>query len=99
MKNNAQNEINPDYVSETDWYRFDINTLCRKLGTDKENGLTSEAVRAKRAVQGKNDIFPDAAKEKDNAPKTAFSVLSVLLISVLYCLPFCSATRLLCPPR
>ncbi|MBQ7699923.1 MAG: cation-transporting P-type ATPase [Clostridia bacterium] len=83
MKNNAQNEINPDYVSETDWYRFDINTLCRKLGTDKENGLTSEAVRAKRAVQGKNDIFPDAAKEKDNAPKTAFSVLSVLLIICL----------------
>ena len=83
MKNNAQNEIISDYVSETDWYRFDINTLCRKLGTDKENGLTAEAVRAKRAVQGKNDIFPAADEEKDDAPKTAFSVLSVLLIICL----------------
>lgn len=83
MKNNYKNDIPADYVSETDWYRFDIDTLCRKLGTDKENGLSEEAVRAKRAVQGKNDIFPAAEEEKDNAPKTAFSVLSVLLIICL----------------
>ena len=83
MKNNLKNEIYAEYVNETDWYRFDINTLCRKLGTDKEKGLSDDAVKAKRAAQGKNDIFPYAEEEKDNAPKTAFSVLSVLLIICL----------------
>ena len=80
MKNNAPNDIKSEYVNEADWYRFDIDTLCRKLGTDKENGLSDRAVKEKRAEQGKNDIFPSAEEEKDNAPKTAFSVLSVLLI-------------------
>lgn len=83
MKNNVKNYAYAEYVSETDWYRYDINTLCRKLGTDKEKGLTDDAVKAKRAAQGKNDIFPYAEDEKDNAPKTAFSVLSVLLIICL----------------
>ena len=83
MKNNANNDLRAEYVSETDWYRFDINTLCRKLGTDKENGLSADAVKAKRAEQGLNDIFPNAEEEKDNTPKTAFSVLSVLLIICL----------------
>lgn len=83
MKNNAKEEILSEYISETDWYRFDIDTLCRKLATNKEKGLSEEAVRAKRAEQGKNDIFPDAEQEQSNAPKTAFSVLSVLLIICL----------------
>ncbi len=83
MKNITQYELRANYVNETDWYRFDLDTLCRKLGTDAAEGLTDEAVRAKKQKQGKNDVFPADASEKDNAPKTAFSVLSVLLIICL----------------
>ena len=82
MKNDRES-LRANYVNDTDWYRFDIDTLCRKFGTDREQGLTDEAVKAKKAVQGKNDIFPVDESEKDNAPKTAFSVLSVLLIICL----------------
>ena len=80
MKNNDNENIKAGYVNDTDWYRFDLDVLCRKLGADAEKGLSDEAVRAKKAVQGKNDVFPPDNEEKDNAPKTAFSVLSVLLI-------------------
>lgn len=84
MKNNQSKEtVVSEYINETDWYRFDIDTLCRKLGTDKKTGLSERAVRAKRAEHGKNDVFPADKDEKDNAPKTAFSVLSVLLIICL----------------
>ena len=72
-----------DYVSETDWYRFDIDTLCRKLGTDKETGLDVKIVKKKKEKHEKNVIFPPDPEDKDNAPKTAFSVLSVLLIIML----------------
>ncbi len=82
MKNDKES-LRAAYVNDTDWYRFDIDVLCRKFGTDPEQGLTDEAVKAKKAVQGKNDIFPSDESEKDNAPKTAFSVLSVLLIICL----------------
>ena len=71
MKNDRES-LRANYVNDTDWYRFDIDTLCRKFGTDREQGLTDEAVKAKKAVQGKNDIFPVDESEKDNAPKTAF---------------------------
>ena len=80
MKNNETENIRAEYVNDTDWYRFDLDVLCRKLGTDAEKGLTDEAVKAKIVLHGKNDIFPADQNEKDNAPKTAFSVLSVLLI-------------------
>ncbi len=80
MKNNETQDIKAEYVNDTDWYRFDLDVLCRKLGTDCEKGLSDEAVRAKKALHGKNDIFPSDSNDKDNAPKTAFSVLSVLLI-------------------
>ena len=82
MKNDNES-LRPAYVNDTDWYRFDIDVLCRKFGTDAQSGLTDEAVKAKKALQGKNDIFPVDESEKDNAPKTAFSVLSVLLIICL----------------
>ncbi len=71
------------FAQITSTRRFDLDTLCRKLGTDAAEGLTDEAVRAKKQKQGKNDVFPADASEKDNAPKTAFSVLSVLLIICL----------------
>ena len=83
MKYEVYSDPVTDYVNEADWYRFDIDTLCEKLGTDKTEGLSDESVKIKKAEHGKNDIFPADSDEKDNAPKTAFSVLSVLLIICL----------------
>lgn len=72
-----------DYVNDTDWYRFDPETLCRKLGTDMQTGLSRDVLKLKREVHEKNDIFPDDGNSGSNAPKTAFSVLSALLIIML----------------
>ncbi len=83
MKRNYVEAPVIDYVNETDWYRFDIDTLCRKLGTDKQTGLANRIVKKKKEKHEKNVIFPPDPEEKDNAPKTAFSVLSVLLIIIL----------------
>ena len=83
MKTKFESVRSNDYVKETDWYRYETDRLCKKLNTDKDNGLDEKTLSEKMITSPKNDIFEDDPDSRGNAPKTVWPILAGLLSVLL----------------
>ena len=83
MKTHYESKRSFDYVKEAEWYRYELDTLCEKLNTDKEKGLSGEVLEKKTATNPKNDIFDADSGTRSNVPKTVWPVLAGLLVILL----------------